>query len=129
MTPEFSMLTFSAILGIIQLLVSTSLVVVQRGLPWATSNREAPVAPLTGLTYRLDRAFHNFKETFAFFVAAVLVAHFVVPNSNTSILGSQLYFGGRLAYVIVFAFGIPYLRTIVWTVSLVGICMVLSSVL
>ncbi len=42
-----------------------------------------------------------------------------------TVLGAQLYFWSRLIYVPIYALGIPYLRTLVWTVSMVGIVLLL----
>jgi uncharacterized MAPEG superfamily protein len=42
------------------------------------------------------------------------------------VLGSELYFGARLAYLAVYLIGIPYLRTVVWAVSIWGLVMLLA---
>jgi uncharacterized MAPEG superfamily protein len=44
-------------------------------------------------------------------------------------LGAQLYFWARVAYVPVYASGIPFARTAVWTVSIIGLVMVLTGAL
>jgi len=47
--------------------------------------------------------------------------------SPTTALGAQLYFWARVVYLPVYVVGIPYLRTLVWVVSLAGLLMVLSG--
>ena len=47
----------------------------------------------------------------------------------TSALGAQLYFWARLVYVPVYAAGIPYLRTLVWAVSIAGMVALLGVLL
>ncbi|MEO7935944.1 MAG: MAPEG family protein, partial [Dokdonella sp.] len=42
-------------------------------------------------------------------------------------LGAQLYFWARLAYLPTYAAGIPYLRTVIWGVAIVGLAMVLGG--
>ncbi|MBU6247381.1 MAG: MAPEG family protein, partial [Xanthomonadaceae bacterium] len=42
-------------------------------------------------------------------------------------LGAQLYLWARVAYLPVYAAGIPYLRSAVWGVSMVGLLLVLSA--
>ena len=76
----------------------------------------------------MQRAFANFKETFAFFAAAVLLVTILGRESELSAWGAQLYFWARLAYVPVYAAGIPGLRSAIWTVSLVGLLLVLASI-
>jgi uncharacterized MAPEG superfamily protein len=84
---------------------------------------------LTGVPGRLDRARGNFLETFAFFAALVLAVVALGRQNAGSALGAQLYFWARLVYVPVYAAGIPYLRTLVWAVSIVGLVMLLSAAL
>ena len=77
----------------------------------------------------LDRARANFLETFVFFAAAVLAVVVAGKSSPTTLLGAQIYFWARLAYVPVYAFGVPMLRTVVWGASMVGLVMVLVGLL
>jgi uncharacterized MAPEG superfamily protein len=44
-------------------------------------------------------------------------------------VGSQVYFYGRVAYLPLYVFGVPVLRTVVWNLSVLGIVMVLLSIL
>ena len=44
-------------------------------------------------------------------------------------LGAQCYFWARLAYVPLYAAGVPYLRTVVWGVSLWGLLQLLWALL
>lgn len=47
-------------------------------------------------------------------------------NASTT-LGVQLYFWARVAYLPIYVVGIPYLRTLVWTVSMIGIVMLIGG--
>ena len=42
--------------------------------------------------------------------------------------GSRLYFWGRLAYVALYAAGVPFLRSLVWNVATIGIVLVVIAV-
>lgn len=126
---ELHMLVWSVILGLVQILLAATASMGQRGPGWAASSRDDPGAPLTGVAARLDRARGNFLETFAFFAALVLAVVALGRQDATSALGAQLYFWGRLVYVPVYAAGIPYLRTLVWAVSIAGIVLLLVAAL
>jgi uncharacterized MAPEG superfamily protein len=126
MTIELTMLVWSVVLGLVQIAIATSFSVGQRGLGWTAGARDA-TPPLTGVSARLDRARANFLETFPFFVAAVLVAQLLQRHDATTMLGAQLYFWARLVYVPLYAAGIPYLRTLTWAVSMVGIVLLLVA--
>ena len=127
MTTELCMLMWSVVLGLLQVAIAATCSIGQRGLDWAASARDAVKPPLSGIGGRLDRARANFLETFPLFVAAVLLAHLLQRHDNLTALGAQLYFWARLAYVPVYAAGIPYLRTLVWTVSIIGIVLLLAA--
>jgi len=127
MTTELCMLVWSAVLGLVQIALAATCSVGQRGLGWAASARDEVKPPLGGMGGRLDRARANFLETFPLFAAAVLAAHLLQRHDNLTVLGAQLYFWARLAYVPAYAAGIPYLRTLIWAVSIVGIVLVLAA--
>jgi uncharacterized MAPEG superfamily protein len=127
MTTELCMLAWSVVLGLVQIALAATCSVSQRGLGWAASARDDAKPPLAGIGGRLDRARANFLETFPLFAAAVLAAHLLQQHDGMTVLGTQLYFWARLAYVPVYAAGIPYLRTLVWAVSIVGMVLVVLA--
>ncbi|TAL83257.1 MAG: hypothetical protein EPN74_14790 [Rhodanobacter sp.] len=127
MSTELCMLVWSVALGLVQIALAASGSVVQRGLGWAASSRDGEARPLTGIAARLDRARGNFLETFPLFAVAVLAAFALNRHTGMTVLGAQLYFWARLAYLPVYAAGIPYLRTLIWAISLIGIVMLVAA--
>lgn len=124
---ELLTLAWSAGLGIICLLVAAQAATAQRGVKWNISNRDSKAPELTGVAARLSNASKNFMETFPFFVAAVIIVHLTDTYSPMTILGTQLYFWARVVYLPVYGVGIPYLRTAIWSISMVGIVLVLVA--
>ena len=124
---EIQMLCWSVVLGLVQLVIATSLATKDQGLAYNISARDVPPPPVTALTARFQRAFGNFRETFVYFAVAVLVVTALAKNSPASALGAQIYFWSRLAYVPVYAAGVAGLRTALWTLSIVGLVMVLLA--
>jgi uncharacterized MAPEG superfamily protein len=127
MSIEIKYLAWSIGLGIVYVLVAASLVTAQRGLGWNVGNRDGEAKPLTGAAARAQRACWNFLETFPFFAAAVLAVVLVKGDSHHTAMGAMLYFWARLVYLPVYIIGIPYLRTLVWAVSLLGILHLLAA--
>jgi uncharacterized MAPEG superfamily protein len=125
MTVELKYLAWSIGLGIVYVLVAASLGTAQRGLPWNVGNRDGETKPLTGAAARAHRASRNFLETFAFFAAAVLAVVLAKTNTSQTAMGATIYFWARVAYLPIYVIGIPYLRTLVWAVSLWGLLQVL----
>lgn len=127
MTVELQMLAWSVVLGLVQIAIATTGSIARQGLGWVLGPRDGEPKPLGKVAARLDRARGNFLETFPLFAAAVLAAYLLQRHDGITALGAQLYFWARLAYVPVYAAGIPYLRTLIWTVSLAGIVMLLAA--
>jgi uncharacterized MAPEG superfamily protein len=124
---ELQMLAWAIVLGLVHLAIQATLATQQRGLDWNAGPRDGVPAPLTGVAARIDRALHNFRETFGFFAAAVLAVVILQKTSAHTALGAQIYFWARVAYVPLYAAGIPYLRTLVWATATVGLVMVLLA--
>jgi uncharacterized MAPEG superfamily protein len=127
MSIELKMLAWSIVLGIAQVLIAATLGTAQRGLKWNASARDGVPQPLVGIAARVDRASRNFLETFVFFAAAVLAVVVAQKTSAQTALGAEIYFWARVAYLPIYAAGIPYLRTVVWTVSFWGLLQLLEA--
>ena len=83
----------------------------------------------TRLAARLLRAQNNLFETLPIFIGAVLIAHIAGADAGLTVLGAQLYLGSRILYLPLYAFGVPYLRSLVWMVGLVGVGAILYAIL
>ena len=129
MTIELTMLGWSVVLGLVQIALVAAYSSRQRSLTWAVSARDGNASALTGVGGRLDRARANFLETFPFFVALILANHLLDQRTSMTVLGAQLYFWARVAYVPAYAAGIPYLRSLIWTASIVGLVMLIVALL
>jgi uncharacterized MAPEG superfamily protein len=127
MSFELAMLAASCVLCLIQIVLASQAMGLQRGYRWAASSRDAEVPPLTGLAGRLDRALRNFLETFPVFVAAVFLVHSLGHEGALSKWGAGLYFSARLIYLPLYASGIFLVRSIVWNVAFVGIALLLLA--
>jgi uncharacterized MAPEG superfamily protein len=60
-----------------------------------------------------------------FFAAAVLMANAAGRHNWMTAWGVQLYFWGRVAYLPLYAFGVPLIRSLIWNVATLGIVLVL----
>ena len=126
MSIELKMLVWSCALTIVQMLVAALGAQTQVGLPPLARNR-AGMRELTGWAGRAQRAHRNMLENLVLFAALVLVAQVAGKTNATTALGAQLFFWARLVYAPVYWAGVPWLRTGVWAVSLVGILMILAQ--
>lgn len=130
MTTELRFLAATVILGLLHLIVDSHLISWQLGYRWTASSREQPAPPLRGIANRVDQAYTNFMETFPFFVAVVLAAHFIGRHDTLTLWGAQLYFWGRAGYVLAAAAGLGLVRSILcFNTALSGIILFLIALL
>lgn len=127
MTLELTYLIWSAALGFVYLNVEAGLYRLQAGIKQANGVRDDDPQPNV-LTGRGRRAFHNFLESYGLFIA--LAAATVISGRGDALtaLGCQLYFWARLAYLPLYVFGISPARSIVWSVSIVGLVLLFIGV-
>jgi uncharacterized MAPEG superfamily protein len=127
MTTELTALVLGILLGFVYLFAAANASTYVRGIEWNASPRDQEKTPLRGMPGRLDRAFKNFLETFAFFAAAVLIAHFANRHNALTIYGAWLYVIGRAIYLAFYAAGVPYIRSLIWLAATAGIFMILAG--
>ena len=68
---------------------------------------------------RAERAAKNSIEAAVFFVPLALIANAAGLDSE-AMLGAQVAFWARIAYVPIYIAGIKYLRSLVWIVGVLG---------
>jgi uncharacterized MAPEG superfamily protein len=130
MTAELTILAWTLVFAIVQILFPAVLRTQETGVDYNASARDTPSpAPVGKLTGRLQRAQSNLFETLPLFAAAVLIAHVAGRNGDLTFWGASLYLAGRLAYLPLYAAGIPVIRSLAWTVSLGGLVMILIAIL
>ena len=55
---------------------------------------------------------------------SVVIAAVAGKANATTAMGAMIFFWARLAYAIIYVAGIPWLRTVAWTASVVGMIMI-----
>jgi uncharacterized MAPEG superfamily protein len=73
--------------------------------------------PLPAWGKRADRAYINAVENFAPFAALVIVVHLAGKANATTAFLAMAFFWLRLAHAVVYLLGIPYVRTLIFTLS------------
>jgi uncharacterized MAPEG superfamily protein len=125
---ELTLLAWSVILLLVYVMTQAQLANKDRGLAWNAGARDGEPKPLSPMAARAERALLNFRETYPAFVAAVLIAVVAGRTGAWSQAGVWLWFLGRIVYLPLYLFGVPYIRTLAWGVSLVGILLVLFQI-
>lgn len=123
MTLELYVLLVAVGLGLLHMSAASFSFKAQVGNSYTVGPRDEDLKP-TGVSARLYRANANFLETFPYFAACVLVVHLTGASDDISKLGCLLYIGGRLLFLPLYAWGVPWIRTFSWNIATLGLVMV-----
>lgn len=129
MTTELTMLGWTLVLALAQILIAANLRTSETGLAWNMGARDDPAPPMRPVTARMQRAQANLFETLPLFAAAVLIAHLAGRENALTAWASIAYLGARVLYVPLYAFGVPMLRSLVWGVSVAALVTLLVAIL
>jgi uncharacterized MAPEG superfamily protein len=86
------------------------------------------MAPLTVVGRRAERALANMHEALPVFLALALMNLMLGPGAG-AVTGAWIFLAARVLYVPLYVGGVPYVRSIVWFASWVGLVMMLLPLL
>ena len=115
-------------------LVSVVLGAAIRNQEWTKEGRDIGLGnrdnlqEATPMGGRAERAAKNSIEAAVFFIPLALIANAAGLDAEV-MLGAQVAFWARIAYVPIYIAGIKYLRSLVWIVGVVGYGMMISAML
>ncbi len=125
---ELQLLVWAAALTVVQALIFVVGGVLQVGLPPLVGNREG-VGELTGWAGRAGRAHRDMLENMVPFAALVLVGQATGAFNEMTALGAQIFFWARLAYLVIYIGCIPWARTAVWLISVIGMVLIFAQLI
>ena len=129
MIVELQLLAWSVVLLIAHIVVQGLLVAPLRGAAWNAGPRDEGQPPLGKYPGRAQRALKNFKETYPAFIALALALVVASKTGGAGALGAWTWFAARVVYLPLYMLGVPWLRTVAYGVSLVGLILMLTRLL
>jgi uncharacterized MAPEG superfamily protein len=123
MKPELNLLIWATVLTLVQAVIAVQGALMQVGLPMLAGNREG-MPEIKGWGGRAARAHRNMLENLVLFAILVIAALLADKTNGTTLLGAQIFLYARIAYALVYIAGLPWIRTGVWAVSVVGLAMI-----
>lgn len=88
-----------------------------RGVMGAMANPSPADKPQSPWAQRLQAAHYNAVENLVVFATLVLILQAINHSTESTALACAVYFWARLVHAIVYALGIPVLRTLAFTIS------------
>ena len=128
MTTELEMLAWAAGMTLLMWVPYILAHIINVGMMPALTY-EADGTPLPDWAERAKKAHRNAIENLAPFAAVVIAAHLVGATNETTATATAVYFWARLAHYILYASGIPFGRTITFTIGWLATITILWQVL
>ena len=119
MTIELRLLAYTIGFFLLVVLVQAVAGIVHNGLVAMINSRDSLKEP-TAFQARMKRLTDNYRENLWFFAPLVLIAAIVGVSNEWTVLGARLFFYGRIAHAIWYAFGWPFVRPVFWFAGVVG---------
>ena len=126
---ELKILALGALLLFVHIFTATRFKTAQWGRKWNVGARDEALTEPNPVTGRTMRAQANFQETFPIAIIALLGVVVAQRTSQWTAIGGWIWLGARVVYLPLYAVGVPVIRTVVWTISMVGLVMVLWPLL
>ena len=121
---EIWVLGWSVVLLIVQVIAQAT-AASDLGPKYLFSPRDEGRVSSSVVAGRLLRALHNMLETYPAFIALALALVVTGKTGGLAATGAVIWLLARVAYVVIYAAGIPVVRTAIWFVSIVGLLMML----
>ena len=129
MMSELTCLELSVALWVVHILVQATVGNIELPFGYLFTSRDKPPATRGLLFGRATRALANYVENFTPFVALALALMVTQRTGGSGALGATIWILARIVYIPVYVFGIMYVRTLVWGISIVGLVMMLSRLI
>jgi uncharacterized MAPEG superfamily protein len=116
MTSELMSLTWVVALSAVMWVPYIVNSIMVQGLVDAVGYPDNP-KPLAPWAARMKKAHYNAVENLVVFATLVLTLNAAGISNETTVLACNIFFWARLAHLVVYTFGVPWLRTLSFTLS------------
>lgn len=127
MTPETLVFVLTILLGLVHILMQGMHQTRLYGTDALVGPRDE-LAPSDDVRLgRARRANDNFRETAPWALGLLIMVQVAGVTGALTATGAWLYLLARAAYLPLYLYGVPWLRTVAWAVALVGLALLLIA--
>jgi uncharacterized MAPEG superfamily protein len=121
------LLCLSVVLLLVHILLQGNFATKDRGTAWNAGPRDGDNEPKSVMAGRTARASRNYQETYPAFIGLLLAMILTGDSSGFGLFGAAVWLVARIVYIPLYLKGIPYVRSLVWLVSLVGLALMMIA--
>jgi uncharacterized MAPEG superfamily protein len=125
---EITLLGWSVALLFVHIAVQGAASTARRGA-WNAGPRDGDAPPLGVHGRRAERALRNYLETWPAFIALALGLAVTGRTGGAGETGAVMYLAARTLFLPLYVLGVPWLRTVAWTVAAAGLVVMLVGLL
>jgi len=121
------LLCLSVVLLLVHILLQGNFATKDRGTAWNAGPRDGDNEPKSVMAGRTARASRNYQETYPACIGLLLAMILTGDSSGFGLFGAAVWLVARIVYIPLYLKGIPYVRSLVWLVSLVGLALMMIA--
>ncbi|EJF91596.1 MAPEG family protein [Bartonella tamiae] len=122
-----TLLALSVIMLMVHIFLQAFFVTKDKGRAWNAGPRDHSGIALSPIAGRAVRASANFRETYLAFLALMLMSAFYPSDIILTVFGGIIWLVARMLYLPFYLLGIPYIRSIIWLFSIVGLAIMFAA--
>lgn len=123
------LLCLSVVLLLVHIGLQSLLATRELGSTWNAGPRDGGEQPSGHLAGRAARASANFRETYPAFIGLLLGLAFLGDPTGIGLSGGWLWAVARIVYIPLYLQGIPYIRSLSWLASILGLLVMMAGLL
>jgi len=122
MSVPLTMLLWSSLLMFVLILIPAAIAIHRNGALAQAGGRDDLPEP-NEFMKRANRLNANMRENMVLFTALVAIVGFSGADTANINLGATIFFYARLVHAVIYLAGWPFVRPVVWLVSVIGMGM------
>ncbi len=126
---ELMVLAWSVMLLFAHVLLQSGSATLETGLGYNAGARDEGREPKGVFAGRAQRALRNFQETYPVFIGLALALAVSGRTGGYGAQGAWVWIVARVIYIPLYLAGVPYLRTLVFAVSIWGLVRMFEQLL
>lgn len=129
MSPEITVFVYTIILAFVHIMLESTVKTLHYGMGPSLGPRDDLPPPTSAMVGRAIRTKNNMLETLPLALGLLIVVQLTGVGNEMTAMGAWLYLIARVVYIPMYLLGIPWLRTLAWGASVVGLVMLLLPLL